>query len=71
MNILENYIKKIYSEEDVTEEFNKKISQRRDPNEKIFLVDMEIDCYGQKERVKRYFYEDDLKEAKEKGYYMA
>jgi hypothetical protein len=71
MNLLENCIEKIYSEKDVTEEFDKKISQRRDPNEKVFLLDMEVNCYGRKERVERYFYEGDLKEAKAKGYYMA
>lgn len=71
MNLLEHYIEKIYSERDVTEEFDKKISQRREPNEKVFLLDIEVDCYGIKERVERYFYEGELKEAKAKGYYMA
>lgn len=71
MNLLENYIEKIYSEKDVTEEFDKKRIQRRNPNEKVFLLDMEVNCYGQKERVKKYFYEGDLKEVKAKGYYMA
>lgn len=71
MNLLENYIEKIYSEKDVTEEFDKRISQRCNPNEKVFILDMEVNCYGRKERVKRYFYESELKEAKAKGYYMA
>lgn len=69
MNVLENYISKINSEKEATEEFIKKTGHN--PIEKIYLVDMEVDCYGRKERVKRYFYESELKEAKAKGYYMA
>lgn len=69
MNLLENYINKIYSEKEATEEFVEKTGRK--PIEKIFLLDMEVNCYGRKERVKRYFYESELKEAKAKGYYMA
>ena len=69
MNVLENYINNIYSEKEATEEFVEKTGHK--PIEKIFLLDMEVNCYGRKERVERYFYESELKEAKAKGYYMA
>ena len=69
MNVLENYIEKIYSEKEVTEEFRNKTGNF--PVERVFLLDMEVNCYCQKERVERCFFESELKEAKAKGYYMA
>ena len=69
MNLLEHYIDKIYSEKDVTDEFTEHVGHT--PYERLFLVDMDIDCYGVKERVQEHMFESRLKEAKEKGYYMA
>lgn len=69
MNLLEHYIEKIYSETEITEEFAKEIGHK--PHERLFKLDMDISCYGHKERVKTILFESELKQAKENGYYMA
>lgn len=69
MNLLEHYIEKIYNETEITEEFEKAIGYK--PYERYFIVEMDIDCYGHKERVKKSLFESELKQAKENGYYMA
>lgn len=69
MNMLEHYIDKIYSETDVTEEFKKKIGH--EPHERLFLVDMSVNCYGVTERIQKRMFEKELSIAKQNGYYMA
>ena len=69
MNLLKHYIVNIHSEKDATSEFTKYIGHS--PYERLFLVDMDIDCCGIKERVQEYMFESLLKEAKEKGFYEA
>lgn len=69
MNLLEHYIEEIYSETEVTEQFKERIGH--EPHERIFLLDMRVNCYGTEERVKKRFFETELNEMREKGYYMA
>lgn len=69
MNLLEHYIEKIYSKEDVTDEFEKKIGHK--PHERLYLLDIDVNCYGRKERIKKRFFESELNFAEKNGYYMA
>ena len=69
MNLLEHYIDKIYSETDVTKEFAERIGHT--PHDRLFLVDMDINCYGVKERIQKHMFEKELNFAKENGYYLA
>ena len=65
MNLLEHYVEKIYSVEDVTKEFEEKIGYA--PHEKLYKVDMDINCYG----VKKSMFEKEYLFMKKNGYYMA
>lgn len=69
MNLLEHYVEKIYSVADVTEEFEKKIGHK--PHEKLYKVDMDINCMGNKERVTKSLFEKEYLFMKQNGYYMA
>lgn len=69
MNLLEHYVEKIYSVEDVTKEFARKIGNI--PHEKLYKVDMDINYYGVKARVKKNMFEKEYLFMKENGYYMA
>lgn len=69
MNLLEHYIEKIHSETDITDDFTRKAGYP--PKERMFTVEMDINCYGVKERVKKVFFESELKSAKADGYYLA
>lgn len=69
MNLLEHYIEKIYSETDVTKEFEEKVGYK--PHERLYLLDMDVKCYGRRERVHKRMFESELKFAKTNGYYMA
>lgn len=64
MNILEHYIVEIHSvvayEEDWTEKFGKEFVQ----------IDVTTNCHGHSERRSRIITEEELNEAKEKGYFM-
>lgn len=69
MNLVEHYIENVFSETDVTKEFEK--SNGYAPHERIYLIDMDVNCYGVKERVQRCFFESELISAKKNVYYMA
>ena len=68
MNLVENYIKKIYSEEDITEEYREQI--KKEPSEKLIQVDIEYNCYGSVRRDKMTFIQSMWEEAKRKGYFL-
>ena len=53
MNLLEHYIKEVYSEEDITKEFGGKTDHP--PCEPMVRVKMKIDCYGIEEDVEHVF----------------
>lgn len=69
MNLLEHYVLKIYSEKDITDKFEFHVGYR--PFEKLYLLDMEIECYGKRERVQKKCYEAEYNAIKNKGYYLA
>lgn len=69
MNLLEHYIEKVYRETDVTEKFGNHLGCSN--NERYIDVEMDIDCYGARERVHKIFPESEWKEVKLNGYYMA
>lgn len=69
MNLLENWIEKIYSEKDITEDFVKRVGHA--PYERLIQVELDINCYGRKEHVQQRFYETEWNAAKKNGYYLA
>lgn len=69
MNLLERYVKKIYSEKEITQEFEEETVI--EPYEKVYLVDMDVNCYGVVERVQKTMFETEYKFMKQHGYYMA
>lgn len=69
MNLLEHYIKEVYSEEDITKEFEEKTGYP--PCEPMVRVKMKIDCYGIEEGVEHVFFITEWEETRKQGYYMA
>lgn len=69
MDLLEHYIKEVYSVEDITEEFKKKVGYS--PCRPMVKVKMRVNCYGIVEDTEHTFFADEWEEAKQKGYYMA
>ena len=69
MNLVKHHILAILSEEDITDEFERRVGRK--PHERLLRVDMEINCYGHEERVRRDFFEGELEKAKERGFYLA
>lgn len=69
MNLLEHYVEKIYSVTDVTKEFENEIGHKS--HEKLYKVDMDINCMGIKERVTKSLFEKEYLSMKQNGYYMA
>lgn len=69
MNLVEHYIKEIYSETDITEDFKKVVGA--EPYEPLIEVDVLYDCYGTEERRRLSFFKSKLDRAKEQGYFMA
>ena len=68
MKLVENYIKKIYSEEDITDKYREQI--KKEPSEKLIQVDIEYNCYGSVRRDKMTFLQSMWEEAKRKGYFL-
>ena len=68
MNILENYIRKNYSVEDVTEEM--KAHGISTDDERFFRVRMSVDCYGNKSDTEQIFRASEWEKVKKKGYFM-
>lgn len=65
MNLLEQYIEVIHSEEPYESEWTKHF-----PNEKFVKVDVTTNCYGNKRRKQHFFEEKRWKTFKEQGYWM-
>ena len=68
MNLIENYIKKIHSEKDITKDYIKKIGKA--PLENLIEVDLDYDCYGSLKRDNIIFTESQWKEVKRQGYFL-
>lgn len=69
MNLLQHYIKEIYSVEDFTEEFKRKVGHL--PCRPMVKVKMKINCFGREEDTEGTFFIDEWEKAKRQGYYMA
>jgi len=64
MNLLEQYIEEVISEEPYNEEWTKRYDK------KFVRVELVTNCYGQKRNVEQIFDTDKWKKVKEQGYYM-
>lgn len=69
MNLLEHYIVKIHSVEDVTKDYEKRIGVK--PNEPVYMVDLTYDCYGKIKREAYIFCKSKFEQVKKRGYFMA
>lgn len=69
MNLLEHYIKEVYSVEDITEEFEEKVGRK--PVDPMVEVKMRVNCYGREEDTTQIFFRPKWEEAQKQGYYMA
>ena len=74
MNLLENYIEKVISVEDVTKGWEKYM-QEEDPNfietDPMLQISMIINCYGQTTGTTKMFHKSEWDKIQEQGYYMA
>lgn len=69
MNLIEHYIEDIIEVNDVTKQF--KAHTGYTPTEPLYEVTMDIDCMGNKERVKKQFFETEWNKIKAQKYYLA
>ena len=74
MNLLEHYIEKVISVDDVTKEWEK-CMQEEDPNfvetDPMLEISMIINCYGQTTGTIKMFHKSEWDKIQEQGYYMA
>lgn len=69
MNLLEHYIKKVYSIEDVTKEYEKAVGRKLE--QPALKVTMQVNCYGTEEKTTQYFLQKEWEHVSKQGYYMA
>lgn len=69
MNLLEHYIKEVYSVEDITEEFKRNAGHA--PCRPMVKAKMRVNCYGIEEDTESTFFADEWETAQKQGYYMA
>lgn len=69
MNLLENYIVKIHSVKDVTDDFIKHFGDI--PEEPLIKVDFTSTCYGITKRTKKIFLKSEFDIIIQKGYFMS
>ena len=74
MNLLEHYIEKVISVEDVTKEWEKYM-QKEDPNyielDPMLQVAIIVNCYGQTTGTTKTLHKSEWDKIQEQGYYMA
>lgn len=74
MNLLEHYIEKVISVNDVTKEWEKYM-QKEDPNyielDPMLQVAIIVNCYGQTTGTTKMFHKSEWDKIQEQGYYMA
>lgn len=68
MNLLEHYIVKIHSVEDVTKEYEEHTGQPA--SEPLYKVDLTYNCYGSEQRTEQMFWKSDWNKAQLIGYFM-
>lgn len=69
MNLLEHYIKEVYSVEDISNKFEESVGYP--PKEPMRKVRMRVNCYGREEDTEHTFFLSEWEEALKQGYYMA
>ena len=73
MNLLEHYIEKVISVDDVTKEWEKYM-QKEDPNfvetDPMLQVEIIVNCYGQTTGTTKMFHKSEWDKIQEQGYYM-
>ena len=69
MNLLKQYIVKVYSVKDVTNEYVKTIGRQLE--QPALKVTMKINCYGTEEKTTQYFLQKEWEHALKQGYYIA
>lgn len=74
MNLLEHYIEKVISVEDVTKEWEEYMKEE-DPNfvetDPMLEIKMIVNCYGSIQETKQWFHKTVWDKIQEQGYYMA
>ena len=74
MNLLEHYIEKVISVNDVTKEWEK-CMQKEDPNyielDPMLQVEIIVNCYGQTTGTIKTLHKSEWDKIQEQGYYMA
>lgn len=74
MNLLEHYIEKIFSVEDVTKEWEEYMKEE-DPNfvetDHMLEIKMIVNCYGSIQETTQWFHKTVWDKIQEQGYYMA
>ena len=58
MNLLEHYIQEVHSIEDVTEEYEKIVDRKLE--QPVLKVTMTINCYGNIEKVTKFFLKNEI-----------
>lgn len=73
MNLLEHYIKKIISVEDVTKEWEEYM-KGKDPNfvetDPMLEIKMIVNCYGSMQETEQWYHKSEWDKIQEQGYYL-
>ena len=70
MSLLEHYIEKIISVEDVTKKWEEYI-QEEVTSDSMLEVKMLVNCYGNINETTKWFHKSEWEKIQEQGYYMA
>ena len=68
MNLVEHYIKKVYSTKDVTDDYNNHTNDVA--IESLLEVDIEYNCYGRTERSIKRFWKSEWDTISKRGYFF-
>ena len=69
MNLLEHYIQEVHSIEDVTKEYENVVNRK--PEQHVLKIIMTVNCYGNVERVIKFFLKSEWEHSLEQGFYLA
>lgn len=69
MNLVEYYIEKVISVEDVTKEW-KEYVRVEDLNNPMLEIKMLVNCYGNIKETIKWFYKQEWEKIKKRGYYL-
>lgn len=75
MNLLEHYIEKVVSVEDVTKEWEKYMQETEDTNfvetDPMLEIKMLVNCYGNIKETTQCYHKSEWDKIQEQGYYVA